>query len=249
MDRPDAPSLSESIAATLDWWREAGVDCAFVDEPQRWLAEPESEAQPTAKVVAKKAPPPEPERPRIGGDTAGWPQDLASFRRWWLGEPTLDPLTAQRVSPRGEAGAKLMVLVAMPEEEDTDVLLSGRQGRLIAAMAQAMGIAADQLSLASALPRHTVLPDWAALARDGMGEVLRHHISLAAPERLLVLGTDVLPLLGHDLAQVSSAIQQLHIGGRQVPLLAGYAPANLLEHARFRARLWQQWLDWTDEER
>jgi hypothetical protein len=30
--------------------------------------------------------------------------------------------------------------------------------------------------------------------------------------------------------------------------LAGYAPAHLLEHARLRARLWRQWLDWTDDE-
>jgi DNA polymerase len=82
-----------------------------------------------------------------------------------------------------------------------------------------------------------------------MREVLRHHITLAAPERLLVLGSDILSLLRHDLTQASSAIQQLDIGGRQLPLLAGYAPGNLLEHARFRARLWQQWLDWTDEER
>ena len=251
MDRPDAPALSplsgDSIAATLDWWREAGVDCTFLDEPQRWLTEPETKA-PAPAPVAKKAPPPEPERPRIGGDPADWPQDLATFRRWWLEEPSLDPVGGQRVPPHGQAGAKLLVLVPMPEEQDTEVLLSGPQGRLIAAMAQAMGIAADQLAIASALPRHTLLPDWAALARDGMGEVLRHHLSLAAPERVLVLGTDILPLLGHDPAQSSSAVQQLDIRGGTLPLLAGYAPAHLLEHSRMRARLWRQWLDWTENE-
>ena len=247
MDRADAPSLDDSIAASLDWWREAGVDCTFVDEPQRWLAELETEAAAPAPV-AKQAPPPEPERPRIGGDPAGWPQDLAAFRRWWLEEPSLDPVGGRRVPPRGEAGAKLLVLVPIPEEEDTETLLSGRQGRLIAEMAQAMGIAADQLSLASALPRHTLLPDWAALARDGLGEVLRHYLSLAAPERLLVLGSDILPLLGHDPAQSSSTVQQLDIPGGRLPLLAGFGPAPLLEHSRLRARLWRQWLDWTDDE-
>ncbi len=251
MDRPDAPAphplSGDSIAAALDWWREAGVDCAFVDEPQRWLAEPETKAK-AAPAAVKKAPPPEPERPRIGGDPANWPQDLAAFRRWWLEEPSLDPVGALRLPPRGGTGAKLMVLVAMPEETDTEMLLSGPHGRLIANMAQAMGIAPEQLSLASALPRHMTLPDWQALARDGMGEVLRHHLSLAAPERLLVLGTDILPLLRHDPAQASPGIQEILVGDRSLPVLAGYAPAHLLEHARVRARLWQQWLDWTDDE-
>jgi len=251
MDRADAPAprpaLGDSIAATIDWWREAGVDCAFLDQPQRWLAEPEKKAK-APSPAAKKAPPPKPERPRIGGDAANWPQDLAAFRRWWLEEPSLDPGGGRRVPPRGEAGATLMVLVPMPEEEDADTLLSGRQGQLIAAMAQAMGLAADQLALASALPRHMALPDWQSLARDGLGEVLRHHLALAAPERLLVLGTDILPLLGHDPAQASPGIEEISVGTRALPLLAGYAPGHLLEHARLRARLWQQWLDWTDDE-
>jgi DNA polymerase len=253
MDRPAAPAPSpvsgDSIAAALDWWREAGVDCAFLDEPQRWLAEPESKAPAPARVAAKKAPPPEPERPRIGGDPASWPQDLAAFRQWWLGEPSLDHTGGRRVPSRGEAGAKLLVLVPMPEEEDAETLLSGRQGRLIAAMGQAMGLAPDQLALASVLPRHTTLPDWKALARDGLGEVLRHHLALAAPERLLVLGTDILPLLGHDLAQAAPGTGEIPVASRALPLLVGYAPGHLLDHARLRARLWQQWLDWTDHEK
>jgi uracil-DNA glycosylase len=240
--------LAGSIAATLDWWREAGVDSAFHDKPQRWLAEPESAPEVRGRLAAQPSPPAQAERPRIGGDPAGWPQDLAAFRRWWLEEPSLDPAGGPRVPPRGETGAALMALVPMPEDEDGETLLSARQGRLIAAMGEAMGIASDELTVASALPRHIVLPDWTALERDGLGDVLRHLIAVAAPQRLLVLGSDILPLLGHDPAQSSSAIQHLDIGGRRTPLLAGYAPVHLLQHARLRARMWRQWLDWTDEE-
>ena len=54
-----------------------------------------------------------------------------------------------------------------------------------------MGIAAGPASIvASALPRHAPHPDWAALARDGLGDVLAHHVTLAAPQRLLVLGAE-----------------------------------------------------------
>ena len=38
--------LAEDYAAALDWWREAGVDCEFTDEPTVWLREPEAEAAP-----------------------------------------------------------------------------------------------------------------------------------------------------------------------------------------------------------
>jgi len=247
-----APSLADSIAATLDWWREAGVDCAFTDAPQRWLAAPGvvPGAPARAALAPPKAPAPTvPERPRIGGEPGAWPRDLAAFRRWWCEEPGLAPAGAVRVPPRGEAGAALLVLVAMPDAEDGAALLSGPAGGLIAGMARAMALPEERLYLASALPRHLPLPDWDALARDGLGAVLRHHLALAMPERVLVLGTDILPLLGHDPAQASPGAAQIAVEERQVPMLASFAPAHLIGHARLRARLWRQWLDWTDEER
>ena len=243
-DKPPPPTLAESIAAAQAWWREAGVDLAFHDEPQAWLAE---EAPPVeAKAVEPNAAPPP--RPKLGGDPAAWPQDLAAFRRWWLEEPSLDAGgTHPRIAPRGEAGAPLMLLVPMPEADDGDTLLSGREGRLLASLAHAMALAPEQVYLAAALPRHTSLPDWERLSAEGLGEILLHHIRLADPQRLIVLGMRILPLLGHDPAQAAPAVSELTIQGRAVPMLTSYAPDRLLANARQRAALWQRWLDWTDE--
>jgi DNA polymerase len=110
-----------------------------------------------------------------------------------------------------------------------------------------MGLAPEQIYLAAALPRHTPLPDWERLAADGLGEILLHHIRLAEPQRLIVLGMRILPLLGHDPAQAAPAVSELTIQGRAVPMLTSYAPDRLLGNARQRAALWQRWLDWTDE--
>jgi DNA polymerase len=242
-DRP-ALKLEQQIAAAQDWWREAGVDLAFVDAPQGWLAQPAAEVPPEEAAPAIPTVPPP---PAIGGDRAAWPHDLASFHRWWLEEPSLDTGgSSPRVAPRGPANAPLAILVPMPEADDGDTLLSGPQGSLLASLAQAMGMALDAVYLAAALPRHTPVPDWPALAASGLGEVLRHHLALAAPQRLLVLGRDVLPLLGHDPAQVAPAVSQIAIQDRKLPLLASYAPGRLLENARLRAGLWQRWLEWTD---
>lgn len=240
-----APSLAERIAAAQDWWREAGVDLAFVDEPQGWLTEPQDTSEPRANLPV--APATLPPAPLIGGDRAAWPTDLAEFHRWWLEEPSLDSGGASpRVPPRGSTNAPLAIVVPMPEADDHDTLLSGPHGRLLVSLTQAMGLAPDAIYLAAALPRHITAPDWAGMATTGLGEVLRHHLALAAPQRLLVLGRDVLPLLGHDPAQVAPVVSEIEIQGRKLPLLASYAPGRLLEHARLRKGLWQRWLDWTD---
>jgi DNA polymerase len=239
------PPLTESIAAAQAWWREAGVDHLFLDEPQVWLAEPEAEPEPVAAPAKKAAPTP---RPRIGGDPTGWPQDLAGFRDWWLAEPSLDAGgSSPRLAPRGAAGAEVMFVVPTPEAADTETLLSAQEGKLLASLATAMGLAPEAAYVASALPRHTAMPDWERLTAEGMGDVLLHHVQLAAPKRLIVLGMRILPLLGHDPAQAAPAVSHLAIQPGPLPLLATYAPERLLGNARQRASLWQRWLDWTNE--
>jgi hypothetical protein len=246
MPQRPAPSLAESIAAAQAWWREAGVDCAFADAPVTWLAEEEPVA---AAVPAAAAPPApaDPARPPVGGDRTEWPTDLAAFGRWWLAEPSLDAGgTHPRVAPRGAAGAAVLMLVPMPEDGDRDVLLAGAHGRLLASFARAAGLASEAVAVAAALPRHTPLPDWSGLAAGGHGEVLQHLLALIAPHRVIVFGRSILPLLGHAPAQGAPPVSELSIQGRAVPLLATYAPENLLSNARERAGLWQRWLEWTD---
>jgi len=137
------------------------------------------------------------------------------------------------------------VLVPMPEEGDREHLLSGPQGALIGNMLSAMGIANDAAYLASALPRHARHPDWNAFAARDLGKVLTHHVNLAAPKRLLVLGRAMLPLFGHDPAQAGAKPRRIALEGSGVPALVSYGPDTLLETPRFRKSLWRDWLDWT----
>lgn len=248
MPRPSP--LQADVAAALDWWREAGVDAVYSEEPRGWLAEPAEEVAAVAPDprVAAVAAPVAPE-PTIGGPRADWPQDLDSFRRWWLAEPSLDEGgLSPRIAPAGEAGAELMVVVAMPEEVDREGLLSGPHGRLLGAFLQAAGIAPGQVYRAAALPRHTPLADWAELGRRGMGKVLAHHVALARPKRLLVLGRVILPLCGHDPAQGAQQLHSFNHEGGRVPALYEAGLERLLGNWQLRARLWRRWLEWTDGE-
>jgi len=254
MDPTRAIPLDIQLAAANEWWRLAGVDLVFEDEPRAWLrddADIEGQgAQPAQNgagaLVSADAP-----APRLGGEPGGLPGDLAAFREWWLADPSLEiDGTGPRIAPTGDAGAQLMILVPMPESDDRQRLLCGKEGNLVASMIAAMGLGPESVYLASALPGHMADPDWPDLAQRGLGAVLRHHVALVGPERLLVLGRGIPPLLGHDPAQGSAAIKKTAIqaGSRawEVPTLAGFAPDRLLQNARQRASLWRRWLDWTD---
>jgi hypothetical protein len=249
MDRAVSPSLADELAAAQEWWREAGVDCVFADEPVQWLKDAASEAetpQPVqaARVEEQPAPPPP---PSIGGGEGDWPTDFESFAGWWLSEPSLDAGGANpRVAPRGNAGAKLMVLVPQPERQDGERLLSGPQGRLLSSFLNAAGIAEENIYVASALPRHTPHPDWQRLTQAGLGRIALHHAEIARPERLLLFGNDVLALLGNNPTQNPAFLLQLNHQGRSVPALAARSLEHMLNIPSARSRFWRDWLDWTD---
>lgn len=251
--------IARALVGAIDWWQAAGIDCAFADEPHEWLSESADKAGVNATPVALGPITPPPAKvepaPIIGGDAQAWPTELHAFQQWWLTEASLDQGQVHaRVPPRGPASPQLMVLVSQPESEDgandSGHLLSGPQGRLLSAMLATMGLNEDQVYVASCLPRHTPVADWAALADSGLGALLNHHIALVAPPRLLVLGGNVLPLLGHDPAQTPAVLPIINQKTAQqtelaVPILAAPDLGVLLKRPAGKARLWQDWLEWS----
>lgn len=244
------PEFLDDIRGALDWWREAGVDFDFDDEPHVWIApehaEPEvrltpaqikeqAAAQAAATVAAE-----------VHLGTTDLPVDLASFRDWWMREPGLDDgAIGGRTPPTGAAGAPYMILIPEPEDGDDEHLLSGPQGRLLDAMLAAFGTRREECYLASVLPRPVPAPDWSALAARGLGRIAAHHVRLAAPERLVVLGANVLPLIGHELPQRSAVLREFNHEGGTVPLLAARSLSALLNMPAGKAQVWRAWLEWT----
>jgi uracil-DNA glycosylase len=249
------PALETMIGGALDWWRDAGVDCAFADDATQWLAEKpqpaETKPAETKPVALVPEASPEPHRPaarpaaqRI--DPAAIPDRLAAFGQWWLSEPLLAEGSSQsRIAPRGPVQAELMVIVPEPEREDTETLLRGPQGRLLDAMLAAFGLNPDQAYVASALPRNLPGADWQAISAAGIGAVLQKHVALVAPKRIAVFGGDVLPLLGHAPPQGPADLREINQEDGKVPMLACRSLAALLEQPRWKARVWQAWLDMT----
>lgn len=238
------PGLEAQLAAALDWWRDAGVDAVFHDEPASWIAPPE-ENRPAPLAEVKTA------RERVAAPVeavptivpADLPRDLAEFTAWWLAAPALDGgRAAGRVPPRGSSGAKLMVLVPEPEAEDTEKLLSGPQGRLLDAMLAAMGIAPEEAYVASALPRHTPHPDWEAIAAQGMGTIVAHHVSLVRPRQLLSFGQTIPSLVNNAPTNSPAHLLTFNHDGVSLPWLSDRSLGAMLERPRWKAGFWQRWL-------
>jgi uracil-DNA glycosylase len=102
----------------------------------------------------------------------------------------------------------------------------------------------DLAYIASALPRHMPLPDWAALRAAKLDELLLHHIALAAPKRLIVFGPHVSSLLGHDPANSADPARHFYHVGAQIPALAAPGLESLMARPRGKAALWKALLDW-----
>lgn len=244
----DAP-ITDAISAAFDWWRDAGVDVAFVDDPQDWLAAARPAPAPKPQRMLAQEPPAPTAPPPAGGARESWPTDLAGFAQWWMTEPSLAPAGTPRVPPQGPEGADLMILVAMPEAEDDTALLSGRGGRMIDSMLAAMGLARDRIYLASALPTRIALPDWEDWKARRLGDVLTHHVALARPKRLLVFGkTLVSALIDHNSPHSLSDLRPLNHEGGSTPAISTYDLDALLARPAFKASLWNRWLEWTGTE-
>lgn len=251
-ERPPLP-LSGQFAAAIDWWRDAGVDCDFADDATAWLASPEEAEAPAVPAVESR--PAEPVRQRapaveatvrVDVDKSSWPGDLAAFREWWLTADVLDTGGSfPRVPPAGPAQARLMVVVNQPEEGDRERLLSGPDGALLQGFLRAAGLTPETVYTASLLPRHDVAPDWDAIRAAGLGELLAHHVGLVKPGRILFLGRNIPPLLGHDMTQGPAILRNINHEGTSIPAMGAGGLADMRRSARRRERFWRCWLDWT----
>lgn len=255
MTQNPSSSLSDQFLAAQEWWLQSGVSEDFSETAQSWLADTSvkedaaaSRARAAKEAIAAAAKQ-KPDVPRVGGDKRAWPETLEAFQKWWLTESSLDEGGSYpRIAPRGSHGASLMIVVPEPEIDDRDALLSGQHGVLVANFLRSAGLTEENIYLTAALPRHTPLADWVSLSKSGMGDILRHHINLVAPQRVLLLGSNILSLLGHDTAQATARFVKTVLQGVEAPALAGIDPGMLLRRPRRQGNLWQCWLDWTEGE-
>lgn len=225
--------MSDGAAlSVLDWWAEAGVDTMIDEIPRDWLAAPAA-AESAAPSPAAVAPAPPP--------VAALPTDLAGFRRWLLSDAGVPGPPARRLDAAGDPASATMLVIDMPEADDlaAGALLSGEAGALFDRMLVAIGLDRAAIYLAPFAPARPATgrigdADCAALAL-----LMRHHLALVRPQRLLLLGDGpARALTGLPLAQARGAVRQVESAAGTIPAIASFHPRFVLGRPDYRRPAW-----------
>ncbi len=244
--------LAESIC---DWWSLAGVDALVGEMPAGWLvAPPANDPAPRSRppVAVQAEPPALPAAlQRRAADESSirpkgpvtFPDDWNSFQSWLADHPDVpgSQWDARRVLPVGAQRAPLMLFTAWPEVEDQREaeLFTGAAGRLLDAALQAIGARRADCYLASLAV--TRPPGGRCDARDlaELERLLLHHLALADPERLLLIGGDIVRMAaGLALPDARGRLLDINHSGGRVTAAAIAHPAMLLTRPAHKAAAW-----------
>lgn len=220
-------------ASALSWWREAGVDVLVDDEPRDWTARPAPTAQPDAPARPVPAGP-EPEAPL--------PATIEAFLDWRYGAGAPEAALGELLVPaEGDHKAGLMIVTDLPQlDSGTPSLLDGAAGKLFDRMLAAIGQSRDSICL---VPLCAARPITGQVPRDleeKLGEILCHHIALAAPERLLLLGQATSrAVLGTDADKNPEGLKAFNYSGGQSAVVAIRHPRFMLKRPAEKADAWK----------
>lgn len=239
----------------LSWWTLAGVESLVGETPAGWLEAPPPvndnmqkkrmaeqapvEPPPLPEILLKKAPLPD----HQAKGPVVFPESWNAFHQWLASSPDVPGLQwdDRRVLPQGDPNAKLMLVTAWPEMDDqrAGALFCGEPGRLLDNMLKAIGLTRDNIYLASlAITRPAGgrcqpedLPD--------LERLFHHHLRLAAPQRLLLIGSDITGILtGQRLQAARGRLLNVGEASSSLPVAAVPHPAIMLSRPAQKSAAW-----------
>jgi uracil-DNA glycosylase family 4 len=213
--------------SALDWWAEAGVDTLADDLPRDWLAQ----AAPAPQAIAAEAKPAAPTLP----DT------LEAFRAWLLADMSVPGAVRGRIDATGDHSTGAIVVVDMPEAEDraSGTLLSGEIGALFDRMLAAIKLSRSDIYLLPFSPARSTTGRVGDADLAPLTLLLLHHLALAQPKRLLLLGdAPVQALLRTPAARARETVHIVEIGGQPVPTVASIHPRLVHLKRDYRPLAW-----------
>jgi uracil-DNA glycosylase family 4 len=169
------------------------------------------------------------------------PDTLAAFRTWLLADASVPGAVRGRVDALGDHATGAVIVVDMPEADDraSGTLLSGEVGALFDRMLGAIKLSRADIYLVPFSPSRSTTGRVGDADLATLTSLLRHHLTLAAPKRLLLLGdAPVQALLRMPAAKAREAVHMIEIEGRQVPTVASIHPRLVHLKRDYRPLAW-----------
>lgn len=231
-------NMAESVHA---WWRDAGVDYVSDGEAMNWLSPLPAASIPTPKTAEAKRPDPVVQAAIAKPALKEWPADLAALKAA-IAEMPGSSYSSSCIAPKGEAGATVLAIGDIPEEEE---IAAGSYGAgpvsmLLTNMLIAAQIVPDltyQTSLAHSRPATASLPkdDLPALA-----DFARHQIKLVEPQVVVLFGSAACEaLLGQELMQARGILHYINHDDRKTAAMATFHPRTLMAQPQLKAQAWK----------
>lgn len=233
------------LASLMSWWSDAGIDVLADESPRNWLTpveRPAPRAEPAAPARVAERPALAPIAPAAPAPAAALPDTLAAFREWLAVSDKLSMPLSARVPPSGDPASGLMMLVDMPDEADVAAqqLLAGDAGALFDRMIAAMGRGRDRLYLAAMAPGRPAGGYVDRAAGTLFGQLARHHVALAKPMALLLMGeAPSRNFLDMGFVEARGRIHDVALPGGAVRAVATFHPRTLLLHPAQKKRAWE----------
>ncbi len=220
--------MARDVASLMGWWQDAGVDQAIAEEPQPWLGR-SAVAQPV------KAEP----------IVAPLPGSLDTLANWIKNSPDFTEAgpSQRRIAPAGMPHANVMILTDMPESDDhlSGQMMSGQVGILFDRMLAAIGLDRSTVWISSLSPSRPATGRIAADDLVRLSEIAQHHIKIAAPKRLWLLGqTTSRAVLGVDELATKGKLHLINHGTCMVEVVASMHPRLLLQNPARKAGVWAE---------
>jgi len=244
--------LAESIT---DWWSLAGVDALVGEEPAGWLVlppandaaaprpkpmiAPEPEAVPLPAILQRQEAP----QPVETKGPVLFPDAWDEFQQWLATSDDVpgSQWDARRILPVGQTEATLMLLTAWPEIDDQrdGALFTGAAGQLLDAMLLAIGTTRDGCYVASLAVTRPAGGRCDGADAAELDRLLWHHLRLANPERLLLIGSDIVRMAAaSELPETRGKLLNINQDGGKVETVAVAHPAMLLARPAQKAAAW-----------
>lgn len=209
----------------MAWWVDAGVDVLVDDQPRDWRAK----AVASAPVAASAAP----VETRLT-----LPDTLEAFVAWRLGPAAPEAAAhGRRVLMEGPVGAPLMAIVDCP---DGSAILEGGASQLFDRMLTAIGLNRAGICLATFTTARPLAGRIGPELETQLAPLVRRHVALAAPKRLLIMGASVSrALLGTDGAARRGSLQRVNLEVGSIEGVAILPPGTLIAQPRGKAEAWR----------